>query len=406
MAIIAPTYRLELFFDHKYVGEIRHLAENLTYTISSSRFGVDAITFSIDLNAFSAYLEGYEGMSGGEALRSILKPVCLECVVLRNNEALVGGVMIQMPTISFSNDSATLEMVFDGYANLLDGVFISPAATQTATANVFIQNWMTEANNRSYNFIPWEYHGFLFDYDSASSINLPTIQRTYDTYKSVKELIFEMCDNTEGAGEFDVIFKPLLGYYEYPETPAGHGFYASRPQYIIQNDTTITGQTNLFYPSGVGGSGILSINIEQADDFGLVAYLLGNGDTSSDPNLNTVLTSIYPSTRPQTSEYPGYRERMWQFSSITNQATLDGRAQALQKKSSSIQWQPTLTLAGNHTPPSPTASDGIWIRRRIKIETSKDPLNIFARTAIVRELEVEVSSTNSELVKPLLELEN
>ena len=411
MAIIAPDYQVILSYDHRVLGDIRKYAQDLHYVVSSSRYGVDSITFTIDMNIFSDWLNerllGFSGFSG-DGLRYALKPILLDCVIQRNGEDLVGGCLIQMPHITFTNDSATLEMTFDGYMNLLDGVIIAPTPTQSKTPNQFISDWVTTANQVSTAFVGSQggSHGFLIEYDSTDSIVLPTIQRTYDSYKTMKEAIFEMCDNIEGAGEFDVIFLPQIRYDIIDVLRPGVSGLYSIPKYIIQNDSSISGQMSLFYPAGPNGAGIVAIEIEQADDFASHAFVLGNGDTSSDPSLNTVITSEYPTTISGTYEFPAYREKIWQYSSITRQATLDGRAQSLQGHSSKIRWQPTLTLAGIHIPPSPTADNGIWIRKRIKIETDKDPLNIFARTAIVRELEVSVSSTNGEEVRPLIEFED
>lgn len=414
MAIIAPDYQVILSYDHQVLGDIRKYAQDLYYVVSSSRYGVDSITFTIDMNIFSDWLNehllGFSGFSG-DGLRYALKPILLDCVVQRNGEDLVGGCLIQMPHITFTNDSATLEMTFDGYMNLLDGIVQPPAATAMKTPNQFIKDWVDNANTISTTFMnsssAGKSHGFLIEYDSDHSTTLSTIQRTYDSYKTLKEVIFEMCDNIEGAGEFDVIFSPQIKYDTIDIFRPGVSGLYSIPKYTIQNDSTISGTMSLFYPAGPNGAGIISIEIEQADDFASHAFVLGNGDTSSDPSLNTVLTSEYPtSVYGQTYEFPAYREKIWQYSSITKQSTLDGRAQSVQSRSSKIRWQPTLTLAGNHVPPSPTAENGIWIRKRIKIETDKDPLSIFARTAIVRELEVSVSSTNGEIVRPLIEFED
>ena len=135
---------------------------------------------------------------------------------------------------------ADLQLRFDGYLNLLAGVYIRPTAATTATADAMVQGWITDAETRATTA------GKAFGITAGSIQNLATIQRTFDNYKPVKEAIVELCDNIEGAGQFDVIFNPDRSY-----------------DITNQLGRNIT-SWNLYYPAHLAGQGITSISAQES----------------------------------------------------------------------------------------------------------------------------------------------
>lgn len=403
-------YSVFLFYDYKLVGDVRPLARNLRYSATSSRYGTDSISFDIDLNAFADWLKDRRVIINSTmqeiTLKQLLRPILLTAVVCRyrNNDVnsesrQVGGVLIQMPRIDFQGGSGTLHMQFDGFMNLLDGVVFGPQATTIQSANAFISGWLTLANNRSDLYANAGdalkgSNGYQFYYDSANSEQLAVITRTYDNYKTVKEAIFEMCDNTEGAGEFDVIVRHVSSY---------------KPEVVIKTDATLESGGVLNFPSGTSGDGVQSISIRQDDSFMSNIIVLGNGETSSNSDYNTVLAASANQSVVGNIPVPAYRQKIYQYSSMTRQSTIQGRANALVAKYSKLRWRPTLTLTGSHYEPSPFNSIGgedysnIWIRKKFKINVSPDPLNIFETEAVVRTISVAVAETDAETINAEME---
>lgn len=372
MEQIAATYQIQLRLNGTPIGDVRELAENLRWTRNRTNYGIDAIEFSLNDQLFAKWCESY-----GTTIKAMLKPIALEARVIRNGEEIAGGFLASLPAYQPNQASATLQMRFDGYMNLLAGIILPPTALTTKRANKFITDWIDIANARS------TAAGKGFGFVAQSVQNLSTVQCTYDNYKSVKEAILEMTDNVDGAGQFDVIFNPDKSYY-------------------ITNSLgrTIT-DWQLYYPPRDGGQSIATISAPEVQGFASHVITLGAGETSSNPDQSTVITAS--STDASAVAEFGYFETMTQYSSVSRQATLNSHNATDLYNATNLQWNPQITLFGRQTPPSPTADFGLWIGDQIYLENTADPTGMTTGWFEIEAIEVAVSATGAETVKPRLE---
>lgn len=372
MEQIAATYQIQLRLNGQPIGDVRELAENLRWTRNRTNYGIDAIEFSLNDQLFAKWCESY-----GTTIKAMLKPIALEARVIRNGEEIAGGFLASLPAYQPNQASATLQMRFDGYMNLLAGIILPPTALATKRANKFITDWIDIANARS------TAAGKGFGFVPQSVQSLAMVQRTYDNYKSVKEAILEMTDNVDGAGQFDVIFNPDKSYY-------------------ITNSLgrTIT-DWQLYYPPRDGGQSIATISAPEVQGFASHVITLGAGETSSNPDQSTVITAS--STDASAVAEFGYFETMTQYSSVSRQATLNSHNATDLHNATNLQWNPQITLFGRQTPPSPTADFGLWIGDQIYLENTADPTGMTTGWFEIEAIEVAVSATGAETVKPRLE---
>ena len=372
MEQIAATYQIQLRLNGTPIGDVRELAENLRWTRNRTNYGIDAIEFSLNDQLFAKWCESY-----GTTIKAMLKPIALEARVIRNGEEIAGGFLASLPAYQPNQASATLQMRFDGYMNLLAGIILPPTALTAKRANKFVTDWIDIANARS------TAAGKGFGFVAQSVQSLGTIQRTYDNYKSVKEAILEMTDNVDGAGQFDVIFNPDKSYY-------------------ITNSLgrTIT-DWQLYYPPRDGGQSTATISAPEVQGFASHVITLGAGETSSNPDQSTVITAS--STDASAVAEFGYFETITQYSSVSRQATLNSHNATDLYNATNLQWNPQITLFGRQTPPSPTADFGLWIGDQIYLENTADPTGMTTGWFEIEAIEVSVSATCAETVKPRLE---
>ena len=366
------TYEIELRLDGQLIGDCRSIAQNLVWRKCRTVYGVDEIDFTLNDKIFADWCA-----KRNVTVAQMLKPYALDARIIRNGEAVIGGYLATMPAYQPKADSANLQLRFDGYLNLLAGVYIRPTATTTTTADAMVQGWIIDAETRATNA------GKAFGISAGSIQTLDTIQRTFDNYKPVKEAIVDLCDNVEGAGQFDVIFNPDRSY-----------------DITNQLGRNIT-SWNLYYPAHLAGQGIVGINAQEVQGFASHIITLGAGETSSDPNKSTVITSEQTDATAVT-EF-GYVENLTQYSSISVQTTLDQRCATDLANAANVQWQPEITLVGRQTPPSPTGEYSLWIGDEIGIVNTADQTGQTSGRFRINIIEVSVSGTNAETIKPALE---
>lgn len=374
--IKTAQYKLELRLNGQLIGDLRNIAQDLTWSRCRTNYGVDEIDFTLNDQIFAKWCE-----DRNTSIDQIMKPYALDCRVIRNGEQVAGGFLATRPAYNPQNASANLQFRFDGYINLLAGVYIYPTATQTKRADQMIQDWITMAETRSSD----AGKAFGFTYDSAHSEQLATIQRSFDNYKPIKEAITQMTDNVEGAGLFDVIFNPDRSYY------------------ITANLGREITSWQLYYPPRLAGQSVSSISAEEVQGFASKVITLGAGETSSDPAKSTVITS--ESVNAEAVAEFGYCETLTQYSSVSRQATLDGHNAADLRVASNCFWEPNITLAGSQTPPSPTEEYGLWIGDTVYLENTADPTGATSGWFRIQAIEVKVSAQGAESITPIIERE-
>lgn len=372
--IEVAEYAVELRLNGQLIGDVRRLAQDLTWARRRTKCGVDTIDFTLNDVLFAEWCA-----ERGTTIVEMLKPLALDCRVIRNGVPVVGGFLATMPAYSPNGTSANLALSFDGYINYLAGVYISPVGTQTGRMGTLIQNWITMADTRARNA------GKAYGFIAGHIDTMASVEQTFDNYKTVKDVIVERCDNSTGAGLFDVYFDVDRAYNIYKDQNFGE----------IIKDYTVR------YPASLNGVSATSISASEVDGFASTVIAVGAGEISSDASKNTAITTTITDSA-KVSEY-GYYEDMFQESSISRMDSLTRNAQTRLKNDGDMRWQPEITLTGRQVAPAPLASGKIWLGDTITINNAADVTGTTNGQFRVNELVVKVGATNAEIITPTLE---
>lgn len=374
MMLASAKYEVQLRLDGQYLGDVARLAQGLTWVRRRTKMGVDEIDFTINDVLFQNWL-----VARGTDISAVLKPLALDCRVVRNGVAVCGGFLATMPGYQPHGTSADLQLRFDGYLNLLAGVYIRPIGTVTGRMGAVVQARITEADTRAKNA------GKSFGLTVGAISTMNNIEHTFDNYKTVKDFIVDRCDNVSGAGPFDVYFHPDRTYDVLSDADFGE----------VVSDWTA------YYPGRLNGIPVISISAQEVDDYASTVIGVGAGEISSDPTQNTAITSTQTSTSA-VSEY-GYRETMLQNSSVSVQTTLDYNVEALLDEASNPVWQPQLAFSGRQVAPTPDGERKIWIGDTITVINEEDLTGMSSGAFRVNELSVRRGATGAEDITPVLE---
>lgn len=372
--IEVAEYAVELRLNGQLIGDVRRLAQDLTWARRRTKCGVDTIDFTLNDVLFAEWCA-----ERGTTIVEMLKPLALDCRVIRNGVPVVGGFLATMPAYSPNGTSANLALSFDGYINYLAGVYISPVGTQTGRMGTLIQNWITMADTRARNA------GKAYGFAAGHIDTMARVEQTFDNYKTVKDVIVERCDNSTGAGMFDVYFDVDRAYNIYKDQNFGE----------IIKDYTVR------YPASLNGVSATSISASEVDGFASTVIAVGAGEISSDASKNTAITTKITDSA-KVAEY-GYYEDMFQESSISRMDSLTRNARTRLKNDGDMRWQPEITLTGRQVAPAPLASGKIWLGDTITINNAADVTGTTNGQFRVNELVVKVGSTNAEIITPTLE---
>ena len=375
-----PTYQVNLYINGTLVGDCRRLAQNLTYTRRRTKFGADSIDFTINDVLFDKWCQ-----DRGYTINDLLKPLALECRLVRDGIDIVGGFLATMPSYSPLQRSADLALRFDGFLNLLDGFYIRntstnlPLGTITGAANSLIVNMINMANSVS------SAAGKGFNLTLGYSDNLANITHTFDNYKTVKDWICDRCDNTTGAGPFDIYFHADKTYDIYSDSHFGD---------VITDWTA-------FFPTMLNNTSATSISAAEVEGFASAIVGLGAGEISANAQENTALFR-YTKDNAVIAEY-GYKESLYQDSSISTGSVLAMNINAELDNKSDTDWKPQITLHGIQVAPKPSGSNKIWIGDTITINNSLDLTGKTNGDFRVNELMVAISAGGDETITPTLE---
>ena len=373
-------YEVNLYLKGTLVGDIRAIAENLKWTRKRTQKGVDSIDFSVNDKLLSDFLE-----KRNYNIKQILKPYALECRLKRNGVEVIGGFLATMPAYSPLKASGQLSFSFDGYLNLLAGVYIRnkntnlPLGTINGPAGTLIKARIDDANTISSD------GGAGFNLTSNTIETMASITETFDSYKTVKDWICERADNATGAGKFDIYF------------------YADKRYDIIKDENfghRITDWT-AEYPTKITGAGVTSISANEVGGFTSAVFGLGAGETSAITKENTALNTFIKDNA--VAREFGYVETLYQDSSITKQTTLNNNTQSKLNNNSIFLWQPEITLHGRQVAPTPNVECKIWIGDTITVRNTLDLTGMMNGEFRVQELSVDVSPAGDETIKPALE---
>jgi len=373
-------YEVNLYINGNLVGDCRSLAQNLTYTRRRTKIGADSIDFTINDKLFNNWC-----LERNYTINDLLKPLALECRLTRDGVSVVGGFLATMPSYEPLQASANLSLHFDGFLNLLNGVFIRdtitnlPLGTITGDMNTLIVQMITLANTVSSN----AGKGYGFVVGHADSMD--SIINTFDNYKTVKEWLCDRCDNQTGAGPFDIYFHADKTYDIYKEKNFG---------------TNITDWVANF-PTILNGTSATSLKAPEISGFSSSMLGVGAGDISPIASENTALFTTVSNS--QAIHKYGYYETMYQESSISVLDTLTRNMNAELAINSNPVWKPEITLHGKQVHPTPSGENKIWIGDIITIVNTLDYTGMTNGKFRVNELKVDISNSNDETITPTLE---
>lgn len=373
-------YEVNLYLDGVLIGDCRSLAQNLSYSRKRTKVGTDSIDFTINDVLFDEWCK-----ARGYTINDLLKPLALECRIVRNGIELLGGFLATMPAYQPLQTSANLALKFDGFLNLLAGVYIRntstnlPRGTITGRAGTLVSNMITFANTVSSN--AGKGYGFTAGYIDT----LASISHTFDNYKTVKDWICDRCDNATGAGPFDVYFHADKTYDVYADSHFGD---------VISDWVA-------FYPMLLNNTSVASISAQEVGNFASAVMALGSGEVSPTSSANTAVFAF--TSDAQAIKKYGYFETLYQDSSVSTQSVLQRNAQAELWNRENPIWQPQITLKGIQVEPKPTGSNKIWVGDTITINNSIDLTGMTNGEFRVNELNVAVSANGDENITPTLE---
>ena len=368
------VYKVELRLNGTLIGDVRDLAQNLTWTKRRTKVGVDSISFTLNDVVFAEWCR-----QKNTTIDQMLKPMALDCRIVRNGTAIIGGYLATMPAYQPNQTSANLAMQFDGYHNLLAGVYIWPVGTQTGAMGTLVKNWITLADNRATSA------GKAFGFTQGTISTMSSVEQTFDNYITVKDVIANRCDNTTGAGMFDVYWHADRTYDIIKDADFGE----------VISDYTV------YYPMRLNGVSATSISASEASGFYSTVIGLGAGEVSSNADENTVITST--STDSDFVDEYGYREELIQDSSVSVQTTLDRNVLTELAKVTDVRWSPQITLIGRQVAPVPDGAGKIWVGDTITIVNEEDKTGMTSGAFRVNELSVAISATGNEVITPTLE---
>lgn len=371
--IEVAKYSLELRLDGVLIGNVQPLAQNFKWARRRTMAGVDSIDFTLNDVLFAKWCE-----ERGTTIQEMLKPMALDCRVIRNGVPVVGGFLATMPAYQPRGTSADLALRFDGYTNLLAGVYMYPIGTQTGEAGSVFTSWIQVADSRA------EAAGKGFGFTAGEISEFPIIQQTFDNYKTIKDAIADRADNITGAGQFDL-------YWD-----------ADRTYNIIADDEfgKIIEDYTIKYPMA-GRVGAVSISAPEVDGFASSIIAVGAGEISSDATKNTAIS--YMRTDEEFVQEYGYAEMMYQDSSISVQATLERNANARLVSAQEARWEPQITLTGRQVIPAPTDEpERLWIGDTVRIQNDEDLTGQTSGWFRVQKLEVARSASGGETITPVL----
>ena len=380
MTLLSAEYAVNLYLNGGLIGDCRKLAQNLQYSRRRTKVGADSIDFTINDKLFNEWCKQM-----GVTINDILKPLALECRIVRNGVELVGGFLAVMPAYQPLQTSANLALRFDGFLNLLNGVYIRDLSTNlpmgqiSGPAGGLVSDMIMFADGVATSA------GKAYGFTEGDIDELANIVNTFDNYKTVKDWICDRCDNTTGAGPFEVYFHADKTY----DVKADDNFGDIITDWVA------------FYPMLLNNTSVASISAEEVGNFASAVMGLGAGEISANAEENTAIFA-FEADEDAVKEY-GYYETLYQNSSVASPSVLQRNIQAELWNREDPIWQPQITLKGIQVAPTPVGSNKIWVGDTITINNSIDLTGMTNGAFRVNELSVAVSANGDETITPVLE---
>lgn len=371
--IEVAKYEVKLSLNGLLVGDIRELAENLTWKRCRTKIGVDSISFTLNDTKLAKWCE-----ERGTMIVDLLKPLALDCQLVRDGTPIVGGYLATMPSYQPKGNNASLALKFDGYINYLANVHLPPGTTMTGKMGDVVKTWVEIAEARSIAA------GKGFGFKPGAISDMALVTSTFENYKDIKGAIADRCDNVSGAGPFEFYVHPDRTF----DVIKSSDFGEEITDYIIE------------YPTIINAVSATSISAKEVSGFASTIIGIGSGEVSGDESEDTAIT-VSQTNSSAVEEY-GYAEKILQNSSVSTLEVLERNVATALSASSSLQWQPELKLSGRTVSPTPSGGYKIWIGDTITVQNNQDRTGMTSGKFRVNSLQVSVKSTGAEEITPSL----
>lgn len=312
------VYEIRIYRNRDYIGNLGKIARELTWTVNRNpQVGYNSLSFKVDQLAFDRWCQGH-----GVETADLITPIHTDCEIWVRNDpqaepvCVAWGYLYAYPTLVANTDALDYQFTFkDQFLKLQGASKIPNGTTYTQQpANSVVMDIISKAQIRQ--------DPNRFGFGVGLNPTLPKIDRTYNDWKPVSEAVAEMCDNSTGAGQFDVwidqnykvnIAKPRGKdsglVFVYPYNPATAQIpMSAAPTY------------------------------EQAPELATAILAVGSGQGDA-------AVSVLVKDDKAIAKY-GYIEQYQQYSSITQEATLQQKALADLQNAVYPDPAPTISVNG------------------------------------------------------------
>lgn len=310
-------YEIRIYRNRDYIGNLGKLARELSWTVNRNpQIGYNSLEFKVDQLAFDRWAKSH-GMETGE----LITPINTDCQIWVRNDpnaepvCVAWGYLYAYPSLVANGDAIDYQFTFKDQFLKLQGASKIPNGTQ------YVQ-WYADDLQSDLMFKGEAREGANYGFIRGDTDRLAKIDRTYNDWKPVSEAMAEMCDNSTGAGQFDIWIDQ--DYRLNIKKPRGQ----DSGLVFIYPYTTASAQIPMS----------AAPEYEQAPE--LMTAIRAVGEGQGDAAITTLLKD-----NDAIAKY-GYIEGYQQYSSITNLNTLNRKARADLENAINPNPAPTISVNG------------------------------------------------------------
>ena len=193
------VYEIRLYRNRDLIGNLGKIARELTWTVNRNpQIGYNSLSFKVDQRAFDRWCQSH-----GIETSDIITPINTDCEVWVRNDpqaepvCVAWGYLYAYPTLVANTDALDYQFTFkDQFLKLQGADVISNGTTYSQQyADDIEADLMLKGQQRQ---------NANYGFTRGNTDRLARIDRTYNDWKPVSEAMAEMCDNSTGAGQFDI----------------------------------------------------------------------------------------------------------------------------------------------------------------------------------------------------------
>lgn len=311
------VYEIRLYRNRDYIGNLGKIARELSWTVNRNpQIGYNSLSFKVDQLAFDRWTSSH-----GVETADLITPINTDCEIWVRNEptaeavCVAWGYLYNYPTLVANTDALDYQFEFKDQFLKLQGASRIPNNTTYNQwyGDDLISDLIIKAQARQ---------DVSYGFTRGTTTRLPKIDRTYTDWKPVSEAVAEMCDNSTGAGQFDVWIDQ--NYKVNIAKPRG-------------KDSGLV----FIYPYNTATSQIPMSAVptyEQAPELATVILAVGSGQGDA-------AVSVLVKDDDAIKRF-GYIEQYKQYSSIEQEATLQQKALADLQNAVYPNPAPTISVNG------------------------------------------------------------